>query len=61
MCIMFVYINNDPTSEDYQLVLVNNRDEFYKRPTKPAAFWEHCQHCIGGMFFMSNMDYKKYD
>jgi len=46
---MFVYINNNPTSEDYQLILVNNRDEHYIRPTKPATFWNHCSQCIGGL------------
>jgi uncharacterized protein with NRDE domain len=36
MClILFAY----RTHPDYELILLANRDEFYKRPTQPAAFW----------------------
>lgn len=48
MCILFVYINNDPAQDGYQLIIANNRDEFYNRPTKPAAFWEKKPDCISG-------------
>lgn len=40
MCLLFVYINSDPKEGDYKLILVNNRDENYNRPTKPARFWD---------------------
>ena len=39
MCILFVYINNDSTADGYQVVIANNREEFYDRPTKPAEKW----------------------
>jgi len=50
MCIQFIYINNDAASDgSYQLVLLNQRDEFYKRPTQPAHYWQNAAaHCIGG-------------
>lgn len=40
MCIMFVYIDNSPPEEGYRLVVTNNRDERFNKPTKPADFWQ---------------------
>lgn len=40
MCLLFVYINPYPKEGDYKVILVNNRDEFYSRPTKAAYFWD---------------------
>ncbi|KAK4306574.1 hypothetical protein Pmani_021623 [Petrolisthes manimaculis] len=40
MCLLFCYINPHPQIGQYKLVLVNNRDEQYTRPTKPAHFWD---------------------
>ena len=37
MCITFVYIGSD--SDKFKLVLVMNRDEYYKRPTSQSD-WE---------------------
>jgi len=48
MCILFMYVNNNPSPDGYQLVIANNRDEFYDRPAQPAAFWEKHPYCIGG-------------
>ncbi|KAK8767178.1 hypothetical protein V5799_006043 [Amblyomma americanum] len=48
MCLLFVYINPDPEDDGFSLVLVNVRDEFFHRPTKPASFWEDDPNIIGG-------------
>lgn len=36
------------TQEDYPLVLLANRDEFYDRPTTSAHFWEDDQQLLAG-------------
>jgi uncharacterized protein with NRDE domain len=33
---------------DYPLVFAGNRDEFYDRPSAPAAFWDDAPHVLGG-------------
>lgn len=32
----------------YRLVVAENRDEFYRRPTTPAGFWDDAPHVLGG-------------
>lgn len=45
MCLILVAWRNHP---EYPLVVAANRDEFYKRPTAPAAFWpDHSQLLAG--------------
>lgn len=52
MCILFCYINPHPKVGEYQLVLVNNRDEIYSRPAKAAHFWE-CGILAGKVTFLT--------
>jgi len=49
MCVLFFAANPDATEEQYKLILINNRDEFFTRPTKVADFWESDRNIIGGM------------
>ncbi len=45
MClILFAY----HTHPEYKLILAANRDEFYQRPTAPAAYWEDRSPILGG-------------
>ncbi|HUU49435.1 MAG TPA: NRDE family protein [Nitrospinota bacterium] len=45
MClILFSY----KTHSNYRLILAANRDEFYDRPTAPAAFWDDAPDLLGG-------------
>lgn len=45
MClILFSYLQN----KEYKLILAANRDEFYERPTAPAAAWHGDNGIIGG-------------
>jgi uncharacterized protein with NRDE domain len=45
MCLILLGLNSHP---DYKLILVGNRDEFYDRPTAPAAFWDEVPGLLAG-------------
>ena len=45
MCLILVARDVHP---DYALVVAANRDEFYERPTAPAARWEDAPDVLGG-------------
>lgn len=47
MCILFLYIPPEPVG-NYELLVLNNRDEFTARPARAAHHWESHAHCIGG-------------
>jgi uncharacterized protein with NRDE domain len=45
MCLIFFAINHHP---DYKLIIAANRDEFYKRKTAAANFWNDNPTILGG-------------
>ncbi len=45
MCIIFFSYKSHP---QYKLIVAANRDEFYKRATKLATFWDDCPSILGG-------------
>lgn len=45
MCLILFALDAHPR---YPLVLAANRDEFYDRPTAPAAFWSDAPHVLAG-------------
>ncbi|BCR06875.1 hypothetical protein DESUT3_39440 [Desulfuromonas versatilis] len=45
MCLILFALNGHP---DYPLVLAANRDEFYRRATAPAGFWEERPDLLAG-------------
>jgi uncharacterized protein with NRDE domain len=45
MCLILFSIKSHP---EYKLVLVGNRDEYYDRPSAPAAFWDEAPHLLAG-------------
>lgn len=45
MCLILFSWKQHP---DYKLILAANRDEFYKRPTAPANFWEDNPNILAG-------------
>ena len=45
MCLIIFAYRSHP---DYRLVLAANRDEFYDRPTRHAAFWNDAPEILAG-------------
>ncbi len=45
MCLILLALDSHP---DYGLIVAANRDEFYSRPTAPAAFWPDAPTVLGG-------------
>jgi len=41
MCLLFFKTASDVDDDEFRLVLVNVRDEYYARPTKLAGFWDN--------------------
>lgn len=45
MCLILIAYKKHP---DYELIVAANRDEFYKRATKPAHYWEEHSEILAG-------------
>lgn len=45
MCLILLACDVHP---DFRLILAANRDEFYARPTSPAAFWDDAPQLLAG-------------
>lgn len=45
MCLINFHVQDHPI---YRLIVAANRDEFYKRPTAPAHFWEDKPYLLAG-------------
>ena len=48
MCIVFMYISDNPTKDGYKLIIASNREEFYDRPTMELHWWEDRPDIISG-------------
>eukprot|EP00127_Corallochytrium_limacisporum_P006367 Clim_evm78s225 gene=Clim_evmTU78s225 len=48
MCIVFLGIH---TTDNYKLIIANNRDEFFARPTEPLQAWPHRKAHDGGLIY----------
>ena len=46
MCLLLLAVQSHPV---YKLIIAANRDEFYERPTAPAAFWKDAPGILGGI------------
>lgn len=47
MCILFSYIAKRLNPNEFKLIILNNRDEFHYRPSKPTSYVN--EHSIYGM------------
>jgi uncharacterized protein with NRDE domain len=48
MCILFCYIADDKIDIGYQLILLSNRDEDFRRPAIQAHVWKNTKYALGG-------------
>ncbi|XP_052072930.1 transport and Golgi organization 2 homolog [Mytilus californianus] len=48
MCLLFMYLNDDECGDGYRVIIANNRDEQWDRPTKQLSFWTDNEECISG-------------
>lgn len=51
MCVILLAIQQNP---NFPFVLAANRDEYYQRPTAPAAFWPECPDLLAGRDLEAN-------
>ncbi|MEX2525360.1 MAG: NRDE family protein [Gammaproteobacteria bacterium] len=51
MCLILIALNEHP---DYPLILAANRDEYFRRPTREAAYWEDAPGVLGGRDLEAN-------
>ncbi|ODM87162.1 Transport and Golgi organization 2 [Orchesella cincta] len=56
MCILFLYVANNPSRDSYKVILAVNRDEVYKRPTQVANFWGTSPDVLGGRDMQSGRE-----
>ncbi|XP_060069099.1 transport and Golgi organization 2 homolog [Ylistrum balloti] len=49
MCLLFVYVCDTAADDDYRLIIADNRDEFWDRPTNLAEFWGPQGEIISGV------------
>lgn len=49
MCLLYFCQSEIWQPGGYRLIIANNRDEFWDRPTKAADFWNSDQSCISGL------------
>lgn len=55
MCMFFVCVNPGAQSDEFALVVVSIRDEYFARPTRLLSFWKEDPRIIGGetnIFFL---------
>ena len=52
MCMLFLYLNDNKHECPYRLVVANNRDEYWDRPTATAEFRGDNQQWIGGLLLL---------
>ena len=48
MCILFLFLNDDPQRCPFRFIVANNRDEYWDRPTGTAAFRGDEPQWLGG-------------
>jgi uncharacterized protein with NRDE domain len=56
MCILFFHAKKFNLPGKFRVIIVSNRDEFYKRPAAPAHFWKERPDVFGGSVSYSVCD-----
>lgn len=48
MCILFCYLAEEKIPTGYELILLSNRDEDFRRPAIQAHVWKDTTYALGG-------------
>jgi uncharacterized protein with NRDE domain len=48
MCILFYHAKKLSVPGKFRVIIISNRDEFYKRPTASGHFWKENSNVFGG-------------
>ena len=49
MCILFCYLADEKIPTGYELILLSNRDEDFRRPAIQAHVWKDTTYALGGL------------
>lgn len=52
MCILFCYIADGTIDTGYELILLSNRDEDFRRPAIEAHVWKDTTYALGGLLII---------
>ena len=50
MCILFLYLNDNPQNSPFKMIVASNRDEYINRPADSAAFRGNTTQWVGGKY-----------
>lgn len=56
MCVLFLYLDDNPQPNKYRLIIANNRDEEFDRSTKSLDYWDSDKNCLSGQDLQSGVE-----
>lgn len=56
MCMLFLYLNDNPQDSPFKMIVASNRDEYINRPTESAAFRGNTTKWVGGIDLVPGLE-----